>query len=115
MKSEAPKFTLFMYMFRRLYTPTKTIRQTEKWLKSAVKIDNKLTESFTCHAWVKQGYMLSPTLFNLYLSDLLKFLNTATDVLENVKSCKNLGLIMSPFGNLNLARQELKKVALKAL
>ena len=25
------------------------------------------------------------------------------------------GLIMSPFGNFNLARQELKKVALKAL
>ena len=83
--------------------------------KSAVKTDNKLTESFTCHAWVKQGYMFSPTLFNLYLSDLLKFLNTATDVLENVKSCKNLGLIMSPFGNLNLARRELNKVALKAL
>ena len=83
--------------------------------KSAVKTDNKLTESFTCYDGVKQGYMLSPTLFNLYLSDLLKFLNTATDVLENVKSCKNLGLIMSPFGNLNLARRELKKVALKAL
>ena len=28
---------------------------------------------------------------------------------------KYLGLIMSPFGNFNLARQELKKVALKAL
>ena len=35
--------------------------------------------------------------------------------LENVKSYKYLGLIMSPFGNFNLARQELKKVALKAL
>ena len=131
--------------------------------------------------------MLSPTLFNFYLSDLPKFLNTAssTDImlsdkyinclfydlvifsrsakslqiilsklesfcenadlsvnldktkimifnncgkslnnylfrygaveLENVKSYKYLGLIMSPFGNFNLARQELKKVALKAL
>ena len=38
-----------------------------------------------------------------------------TDELENVKSYKYLGLIMSPFGNFNLARQELKKVALKAL
>ena len=37
------------------------------------------------------------------------------DELENVKSYKYLGLIMSPFGNFNLARQELKKVALKAL
>ena len=134
--------------------------------------------------------MLSPTLFNFYLSDLPKFLNTATstdimlgdkyincllyaddlvifsrsakslqiilynklesfcenadlsvnldktkimifnncgkslknhlfrygaDELENVKSYKYLGLIMSPFGNFNLARQELKKVALGAL
>ena len=47
--------------------------------KSAVKIDNKLTESFTCHAGVKQGCMLSPTLFNFYLSDLPKFLNTAIE------------------------------------
>ena len=37
------------------------------------------------------------------------------DELENVKSYKYLGLIMSPFGNFNLARRELKKVALKAL
>ena len=37
------------------------------------------------------------------------------DELENVKSYKYLGLIMSPYGNFNLARQELKKVALKAL
>jgi len=52
-----------------------------------------------------------------------KFLNNylyryGADELENVKSCKYpeyLGLIMSPFGNFNLARQELKNVALKAL
>ena len=38
------------------------------------------------------------------------------DELETVKSyIKYLGLIMSPFGKFNLARQELKKVALKAL
>ena len=157
--------------------------------KSAVKIDNKLTEAFTCFAGVKQGCMMSPTLFNFYLSDLPKFLNTTSstdivlggrsiscllyaddlvifsrsaknlqiilnklecfcenadlsinldktkimifnncgkslnnylfrycaDELETVKSYKYLGLIMSPFGNFNLARQELKKVALKAL
>ena len=35
--------------------------------------------------------------------------------LESVKSYKYLGLIMSPYGNFNLARQELKKVSLKAL
>ena len=50
--------------------------------KSAVKIDNKLTEAFTCFAGVKQGCMMSPTLFNFYLSDLPKFLNTtsSTDI-----------------------------------
>ena len=37
------------------------------------------------------------------------------DELGNPKSYKYLGLIMSPYGNFNLARQELKKVALKAL
>ena len=37
------------------------------------------------------------------------------DQLEKAKSYKYLGLIMSPFGNFNLARHELKSVALKAL
>ena len=37
------------------------------------------------------------------------------DELENIKSYKYLGLIMSPYGNFNLAGQELKKVSLKAL
>ena len=37
------------------------------------------------------------------------------DELEKVKSYKYLGLIISSFGNFNLARQELKKVAPKAL
>ena len=38
------------------------------------------------------------------------------DELENVKSYKYLGLIMSPYyGNFNLARRELKNVALKPL
>ena len=33
--------------------------------KSAVKISNKMTEAFPCYTGVKQGCMLSPTLFNL--------------------------------------------------
>ena len=50
--------------------------------KSAVKIDNKLTEALTCFARVKQGCTMSPTLFNFYLSDLPKFLNmtSSTDI-----------------------------------
>jgi len=46
--------------------------------KSAVKIDNKLTEAFICFTGAKQGCLMAPTLFNFYLSDLPKFLNTAS-------------------------------------
>ena len=46
--------------------------------KSAVKINNKMTEAFPCYTGVKQGSMLSPTLFNLYLSDLPEFLNSSS-------------------------------------
>ena len=57
--------------------------------KSAVKVDNKLTEALTCFAGVKQGYMmLQVTLFNFYLSDLPKFLNTtsSTDIMLGDRS-----------------------------
>ena len=42
-----------------------------------------MTESFPCYTGVKQGCMLSPTRFNLYLSDLPEFLNSSssTDIL----------------------------------
>ena len=53
--------------------------------KSAVKINNKMTrtETFPCYTGVKQRCMLSPTLFNLHLSDLTNFLNStsSTDIL----------------------------------
>ena len=51
--------------------------------KSGVKINNKMTEDFPCYTGVKQGCMLSPTIFNLYLSDLPEFLNSpsSTDIL----------------------------------
>ena len=43
------------------------------------------------------------------------FFRYGADELENVKSYKYLGLIMSPYGNFNLAGKDFKKVALKAL
>ena len=43
------------------------------------------------------------------------FLRYGADELENVKSYKYLGLIMSPYVNFNLAGKDFKKVALKAL
>ena len=42
------------------------------------------------------------------------FFRYGADELENVKSYKYLGLVMSPYGNFNLAGKEFKKVALKA-
>ena len=42
-------------------------------------------------------------------------LRYGADELENVKSYEYLELIMSPYENFNLAEQELKKAALKAL
>ena len=46
--------------------------------KSAVKIESKITETFLCHNGVRQGCMLSPTLFNIHLSDLPEMLNIAS-------------------------------------
>ena len=42
-----------------------------------------MTEAFPCYTGVKQGCMLSRTLFSLYLSDLPEFLNSpsSTDIL----------------------------------
>ena len=51
--------------------------------KSAVKINIKMTEAFPWYTVVEQGCMLSPTIFNIYLSDLTEFLNSSssTDIL----------------------------------
>ena len=53
-------YTLGQYTLHSMYSDD----------KSSVKIENMLTPAFRCHTGVKQGCMLSPTLFNLYLSDL---------------------------------------------
>ena len=54
--------------------------------RSAIKIEGLLSDSFPCHKGVKQGCMLSPTLFNLFLSDLplFSFFNQA-NISEAIK------------------------------
>ena len=47
--------------------------------KSCLKIGNKIAESFQCHNGVKQGDILSPALFNLYLHDLPEQFETVND------------------------------------
>ena len=42
-----------------------------------VKIAKKINPFFPCQYGAKQGYMLAPTLFNFYPSDLPKLLNSA--------------------------------------
>ena len=43
--------------------------------KACIKIDNKITESFEINQGVRQGCVLSPLLFNIFLSDLPKQLD----------------------------------------
>ena len=50
---------------------------------SVVKKDGLITEPLNCFKGVKQGCMLSPTLFNLFLSDLPEFLKE-TNVIDRI-------------------------------
>ena len=54
-----------------------TIRNIYANDMACVKVENKLTEQFKINQGVRQGCVLSPTLFNIYMSDLTTHLNAA--------------------------------------
>ena len=55
--------------------------------RAYIKLDGKITKSFTINQGVRQGCVLSPLLFNIFMADLARSLDT-TDVgfmLENIR------------------------------
>lgn len=48
----------------------KRIMETYKETKNAIKIGDKKTEEFWTRNGVRQGCLMSPTLFNIYITDL---------------------------------------------
>ena len=81
-----------------------TILYTED--KACVKIGNNITDTFIVNQGVKQGCILSPTLFNIFLSDLQN--NFETPNCEPVEYASNevLGYLMWADDLLLLSKSE---------
>ena len=56
----------------KLYNSVKNIYQSAE---SCVRINGKLSNWFSCKTGVKQGDNLSPTLFSIFINDLVKDIN----------------------------------------
>jgi hypothetical protein len=53
----------------------RSIKSIYKHSVSCIRINNKLTDWFDCKTGVKQGDNLSPTLFSIFINDLVKEIN----------------------------------------
>ena len=73
---------------------------------ACIKISDTITPSFIANQGVKQGCILSPTLFNIFLSDIQAATDTAACDPVQIRECLNLSCIIWADDILLLSKSE---------
>jgi len=81
--------------------------------KASVKIDDQYSESFSIMKGVRQGYPLSPILFNLFINDIINDFSELGIPLGESICCG--GLFVNDIVLCALSRTKLKKIKKKCL